>query len=106
MLLGRRGMSQVCPRSANLIARATIYGAVLILFGLLWLAGALARSPYVSRRNVVREQPVPFSHRTHAGGLGIDCRYCHTSVETSASAGMPPTKTCMNCHSQIWADSP
>jgi hypothetical protein len=55
---------------------------------------------------VAREQPVPFSHAHHVAGLGIDCRYCHTSVETSATAGIPPTKTCMNCHSQIWSDSP
>jgi hypothetical protein len=52
------------------------------------------------------EQPVPFSHKHHAGGEGIDCRYCHSSVEDSAFAGMPPTETCMSCHSQIWADSP
>ena len=54
---------------------------------------------------MAREQPVPFSHQHHVGGLGIDCRYCHTSVETSAVAGIPPTKTCMNCHSQIWNQS-
>jgi NAD-dependent SIR2 family protein deacetylase len=51
-------------------------------------------------------QPVPFNHQLHAGNLGIDCRYCHTTVETSAFAGMPDTKTCMNCHSQIFSDAP
>jgi hypothetical protein len=51
-------------------------------------------------------QPVPFSHKHHVSGIGIDCRYCHTSVEESSFAGIPPTKTCMNCHSQVWADSP
>jgi hypothetical protein len=55
---------------------------------------------------VIREQPVPFSHKHHVSGLGIDCRYCHTSVETSSFAGIPPTTTCMSCHSQIWAGSP
>jgi hypothetical protein len=54
---------------------------------------------------VARTQPVPFSHEHHVGGLGIDCRYCHTSVETSAFAGIPPAATCMNCHSQIWSTS-
>ena len=64
------------------------------------------RSSYMTHQGVAREQPVPFSHEHHVGGIGIDCRYCHTSVETSAFAGIPPTKTCMNCHSQIWNDSP
>jgi hypothetical protein len=49
---------------------------------------------------------VQFSHQHHVGGLGLDCRYCHTSVEKAAAAGIPPTKTCMNCHSQIWSTSP
>jgi hypothetical protein len=54
----------------------------------------------------VRPQPAPFSHQHHVAGLGIDCRYCHTSVETSSFAGIPPTQTCMNCHSQIWLGAP
>jgi hypothetical protein len=64
------------------------------------------RSAWVTRAHEARQQPVPFSHAHHVGGLGIDCRYCHTSVDKSAYAGIPPTKTCMNCHSQIWAQSP
>ncbi len=52
------------------------------------------------------EQPIQFSHAHHVGGKGIDCRYCHTSVEESAFANIPPTKTCMNCHSQIWTNAP
>ena len=48
---------------------------------------------------------MPFSHRHHAGELGIDCRYCHTSVEKSSFAGLPPTQTCMTCHSQIWTNA-
>jgi hypothetical protein len=63
-------------------------------------------SPYITHVEVVREQPIPFSHEHHITGLGIDCRYCHTSVETSSFAGLPPTETCMSCHSQIWIDSP
>jgi hypothetical protein len=60
----------------------------------------------VTEVNVAREQPVPFSHKHHVAGLGLDCRYCHTTVETTNFAGIPPTKTCMNCHSQIWNDAP
>ena len=66
----------------------------------------LDRSSYNTREGVILKQPIPFSHSHHVAGLGIDCRYCHTSVEKSAFAGMPPTATCMNCHKQIWADSP
>jgi hypothetical protein len=78
----------------------------LFLFvGLLWLIAAVNRSAYVTEQGVAREQPVPFSHEHHVGGLGIDCRYCHTSVETSAFAGIPATSICMNCHSQIWSAS-
>ena len=71
-----------------------------------WALNAIQRSSYVTQAGVAREQPVQFSHAHHAGGLGIDCRYCHTSVEVAAFAGIPPTRTCMNCHSQIWNQSP
>src|SRR5260370_1631346 len=64
------------------------------------------RGSYITDVKVVKEQPVPFSHKHHVTDDGIDCRYCHTSVETSSYAGMPDTKTCMNCHSQIFAQSP
>src|SRR5205807_8182222 len=71
-----------------------------------WVATVLARSSYLTNIDTVHTQPVPFSHEHHAGRLGIDCRYCHTGVEDSRFAGIPPTKTCMNCHSQIWVGSP
>src|SRR5262249_5498859 len=72
---------------------------------LLWVCLVFVRSSYGTDAGVVRVQPVPFSHEHHVGVLGIDCRYCHTTVEQSSYAGMPPTKTCMNCHSQIWIGS-
>lgn len=99
-------MAQIFHRSTNTISRLSIYGAVFVLAGLAWTAAEVQRSPYVTTQGVAPEQPVPFSHQHHVAGVGIDCRYCHTSVETSAFAGLPPTKTCMNCHSQIWNDSP
>ena len=90
----------------NTFSRVTIFGAVFLLAGALWLASVWSRSNYVTEVGVVRDQPVPFSHEHHVAGLGLDCRYCHTSVETSASAGMPSTATCMNCHARIWNQSP
>lgn len=98
-------MPQVFPPSANTLARASLVGvAGLILFGG-WAWGLVLRSPFATQAGVVRAQPVPFSHARHVGGLGLDCRYCHTSVERSAFAGVPSTETCMTCHSQIWTDA-
>jgi len=96
---------QIFRRSTNTISRATIYGAVFVVAALFWAAAEIQRSPYVTYAGVARPQPAPFSHQHHVAGLGIDCRYCHTSVETSSFAGIPPTKTCMNCHSQIWTNA-
>jgi hypothetical protein len=98
-------MPQVFHRSTNTLSRVSIFGAVFIIGGVLWVTAELNRSAYVTQAGVVRDQPVPFSHKHHVSDAGIDCRYCHTSVETSASAGLPPTKTCMNCHSQLFAQS-
>jgi Cytochrome c7 and related cytochrome c len=97
---------QIFHRSTNTISRATIYGAIFVVAALFWVADEVQRSPYVTYAGVARPQPAPFSHQHHVAGLGIDCRYCHTSVETSSFAGIPPTKTCMNCHSQIWTNAP
>lgn len=99
-------MSQVFPKSANQWSRASLVGLVFVLLSLGWFILVLQRSDFVTTAHTFREQPVQFSHQHHAGGIGIDCRYCHTSVEVSASAGIPPTKTCINCHSQIWNTSP
>lgn len=99
-------MAQIFHPSTNTVSKVTIFGAVFLIGGLLWLLAELNRSSYVTEANVVRPQPVPFSHKHHVSGLGIDCRYCHTAVEQSAFAGIPSTGTCMNCHSQIWTNSP
>src|SRR5436190_8033636 len=99
-------MPQIFHRSFNTISKVTIFGAVFFLALGGWAWAKFVRSDYVTGAGVVRDQPVQFSHQHHVGGLGIDCRYCHTSVEVSPFAGLPPTKTCMNCHSQIWTQSP
>jgi hypothetical protein len=69
------------------------------------LSYQIAGSPYVTGQSVTINQPVPFSHEHHVGGLGIDCRYCHVSVEKARFAGLPPTETCMTCHSQLWTNA-
>ena len=99
-------MSQIFHPSTNTISKLSIFGAVFVLAGSLWVLVEMNRSSYMTQTFVPRNQPVPFSHKHHVAGLGIDCRHCHTTVEDSAFAGIPPTKTCMNCHSQIWKDSP
>lgn len=99
-------MPQVFHPSANTLSRVSIFGALFFAAGAVWVLALVNRSGYVTRAGVARQQPIPFSHRHHVGELGIDCRYCHTSVENAAYAGIPPTQTCMNCHSHIWANSP
>src|ERR1700719_3774342 len=99
-------MSQIFRYSTNTFSRLSIFGGIFILSFLVWSWAELNESTYATRAKVPIDQPVPFSHEHHVGGLGIDCRYCHTSVETSSFAGIPPTKTCINCHSQIWTGAP
>lgn len=99
-------MSQLFGRDANHYAKTSLLLVALALGGAYFLADSLQRSPYVTEVELIRDQPVPFTHQHHVTGLGIDCRYCHTSVEKSGFAGIPPTSTCMNCHSQIWSDAP
>jgi hypothetical protein len=98
-------MPQIFFRSSNTIARVSLIGGPLLASLVIWNCLVYARSSYGTGAGEVRVQKVPFSHEHHVGVLGIDCRYCHTAVERSSYAGMPPTKTCMNCHSQIWVGS-
>jgi hypothetical protein len=99
-------MSQIFPRRANALARTSLAGGGALALFLGWLIYTLMFSPWVTRQTEFVDQPVQFSHAHHVGGIGLDCRYCHTSVERSAFAGIPPTKTCINCHSQLWTNAP
>ncbi|HKX31530.1 MAG TPA: cytochrome c3 family protein [Blastocatellia bacterium] len=99
-------MPQIFHRSTNTLSRVSLFGALFILAGVTWALAEIQRSPYSTRAFDPRPQPVQFSHKHHVGDDGIDCRYCHTTVEQSAFAGLPPTATCMNCHSQLFAGSP
>jgi hypothetical protein len=96
---------QIFHRSTNTIAKVSIFGAVFFIAFFAWIFSTLLRSSYATGQGIVLKQPIPFSHDHHVAGLGIDCRYCHSSVEVSAFAGMPPTETCMNCHRQIWTNA-
>jgi hypothetical protein len=98
-------MAQVFDRSSNALARASLVLTGLIVIALGVALDQLQRSPWVTRQGQRPDQPVPFSHKHHVEGLGLQCQYCHVSVEKSSYAGIPPTKTCMNCHSQIWTNA-
>ena len=98
-------MARTFHPSTNAIFRGSTLGVPILVLVLCWIGYEAERAPYVAGQDVAIEQQVPFSHKHHVGGLGIDCRYCHTSVDKSQFAGVPPTKTCMNCHSQLWVGS-
>ena len=99
-------LPQIFHRSTNTLSRLSLFSALFLVALFLSVLAEIERSSYITEADVVREQPIQFSHKHHVEDDGIDCRYCHTSVEQSAFAGIPPTKTCMNCHSQIFAASP
>ncbi len=99
-------MPQIFHRSTNTLSRLSLFSALFLVALFLSVLAEIERSSYITEADVVREQPIQFSHKHHVEDDGIDCRYCHTSVEQSAFAGIPPTRTCMNCHSQIFAASP
>jgi hypothetical protein len=98
-------MAQVFDRSSNALARASLVLTGLIVIALGVTLDQLQRSPWVTRQGQRPDQPIPFSHKHHVEGLGLQCQYCHTSVEKSSYAGIPPTKTCINCHAQIWTNA-
>ena len=99
-------MGQIFHRSTNIYSRLSILAIAGFAATLGGVVAMLHLSGYNTNQGVAVEQPLQFSHAHHVGGEGIDCRYCHTSVEESAFANIPPTKTCMNCHSQLWTDAP
>jgi hypothetical protein len=98
-------MPQIFDRSSNALARMSLVLTGLIVIALGVTLDQLQRSPWVTRQGQRPDQPVPFSHKHHVQGLGLQCQYCHTTVEKSSYAGIPPTRTCMNCHAQIWTNA-
>jgi hypothetical protein len=98
-------MAQIFDRSSNALARMSLVLTGLIIIALGFTLDQLQRSPWVTRQGQRPDQPVPFSHKHHVQGLGLQCQYCHTTVEKSSYGGIPPTRTCMNCHAQIWTNA-
>lgn len=98
-------MPQIFPPYADTLARVILVAILVVPFGSIALAYFVMRSQYTTDRSITLDQPVPFSHQHHVGGLGLDCRYCHSGVETSPVAGVPPTHTCMTCHSQLYTQT-
>jgi len=99
-------MPQLFHPATNTIFRAVPVGVLLLAIFGGWAWYHLVKSQWNAGVKGVHAQPVPFSHQHHVAGLGLDCRYCHTAAAESRFAGIPPTKTCMTCHSQIWRDTP
>ena len=99
-------MAQIFPQSANTLSKVSIIIALVVIAGLGGAAFELgADSSYATNQGISRTQPIPFSHTHHVGSMGIDCRYCHSTVESSANAGFPATHVCMTCHSQLWTNA-
>lgn len=98
-------MAQLFTTGADAIYRLVLLTGVAGLVAAPVVGTGLVRSSYVTGVGLALPQPVPFSHKHHSGELGVDCRYCHTTVEREATAGIPPTQTCMTCHAQIWTGS-
>ncbi|MSR83153.1 MAG: cytochrome C [Candidatus Latescibacteria bacterium] len=99
-------MAQIFHRSANSLTKVLIISTLIAVAILLGILFNINRIYYVNQINIPKDQPVPFSHKHHVTGMGIDCRYCHNTVETTAFAGIPATETCMSCHTQIWTEAP
>ena len=99
-------MAQIFSPRANLKFRLFIFAVIGLFCGAGWTTSAVFWSPYLTRVGTPLPQPVPFSHKHHVADDGIDCRYCHTSVEKSPFAGLPSTDICMTCHSQLWTEAP
>lgn len=98
-------MRQLFSPAADTIARFILSAIVVVPFVAIGGAYAVMNSPYITGQSITLNQPVPFSHAHHVGDVGIDCRFCHTSVESAAFAGIPPTTTCMTCHSQLFTNA-
>ncbi len=98
-------MAQIFRPYADSVVRVVMIAILVLPFAIVGVAYGVMSSPYITGEHLTLEQPVPFSHEHHVGELGLDCRYCHSYVEKSAFAAVPPTHTCMTCHSQLFTNA-
>ena len=99
-------MAQLFPRWANSAVRGLLIAAGVLVAGAPLALIAWTRTPSATGQYVAVTQPIPFSHALHVNGVRIDCRYCHATAERSATAGLPPTRACVGCHTDLWLNSP
>src|SRR4051812_48353887 len=99
-------MASLFPRWTNTVARSSALLLLSAPVGALALLMVYQRTPFITGQGEAIVQPIQFDHRHHVVDEGIDCRFCHASVETSATAGVPPVSLCMGCHAQVWNKSP
>jgi hypothetical protein len=92
------------PR-ANAIARGSLIAALCLVVAIPAALMGYVRSPLATGKHANIAQPIPFDHRIHAHDLKLDCRFCHSSVERAATAGLPPTVACVGCHNKVWRES-
>jgi hypothetical protein len=98
-------MSQIFRPNSNNFSQLSLITIVLIVIFMSLSSYAYFQSSYYNEVGIFKEQPIPFSHKHHVQGLGLDCKFCHSAVEKSSTAGMPSTEVCMSCHSQIYQNS-
>jgi hypothetical protein len=98
-------MAQIFSHNSNTISQLIVIGIILAVFAVSAIAISAVHSPYLNGQDEQIIQPIPFSHKHHVQGLGLDCQFCHSSVENSSHAGFPDTTTCMTCHSEIWTNA-
>ena len=101
-----RGVAALYPPAANAVYRAVLVALLAIVTIAIVAPMIYIRMPYSGDTNDAVQQPIEFDHRHHVRDDGIDCVYCHETVETQAFAGIPSTERCMGCHGQIWTESP
>jgi hypothetical protein len=99
-------MPALFPRWSNVAARGSLLAIIAVAGGIPAALMVGVRTSFATGEGRSVPQPIPFDHSLHSGSLHIDCRYCHSTVESTASAGIPPTAACVGCHNPVWLNGP